>query len=442
MGRLAGTDGAGLADAELVTLLDALEGLKAACAAAQARVTVRFVDTQAAAASQSRATAAECARIGDFDGWVAARDRARALELEPDDGIDVDGRGGSSGSRVRSRRRVPARSGVSAQVALARRVSPARGANLAAVSVALVRDLPHTLAALTAGVISERRAELVARGTSHLSGELRASVDAEVVGANLPAEPPTGGGVGSWGDRELERRVRASADRLDAAAAVARARTAERERRVTIRPVPDTMAIVSAVLPVAQAVAVHAALAGAAARAASDGDPRGRGQVMADTLVERVTGQASAEGVPVEVQVVITDRALLAGDDTPAHVPRVRQRPRGLGPRPAHPRPARDRRDRRDRCSSLGPSRHGLGRGARWPQRRRPQRRRRRSRQRNAGATRRPATRWRARRRAAVAAGRGVGPAVVHPSGHRCPGRDGVPPAAVRRRAAPVRRGS
>ena len=42
---------------------------------------------------------------------------------------------------------------------------------------------------------------------------------------------------------------------------------------------------------------------------------------MADTLVERVTGQESAEDVDVEVQVVITDDALFGDDDTPGQVP-------------------------------------------------------------------------------------------------------------------------
>ena len=138
--------------------------------------------------------------------------------------------------------------------------------------------------------------------------------------------------LGSWGDRELERRVRACADRLDADAAVTRARIAEGERHVSIRPVPDAMARVTALLPVAQAVAVHAALAQAALSAKAAGDERGKGQVMADTLVERVTGQAIAPDVPVEVQVVITDRALLAGDDTPAHVPGYGPVPAGSGP--------------------------------------------------------------------------------------------------------------
>jgi hypothetical protein len=79
---------------------------------------------------------------------------------------------------------------------------------------------------------------------------------------------------------------------------------------------------------VAQAVAVHTALTRAALSAKAAGDDRGKGQLMADTLVELVTGQAVADDVPVEVQVVITDGALLADDDTPAHVP-------GYGPVPA-----------------------------------------------------------------------------------------------------------
>lgn len=332
-------DAAHLDDARMVASIEALERAKAACAAAQARLTARFVASQAAEAQRLRQVAQECSDAGDFDGWVAARDKARALELPCDPAGGGEGSretsksAGSSAESPRSQRRraaaIAERTGISAQVGLARHESHARGARLARVAVTLVEDLPHTLAALTAGHLSERRAELVAKGISHLSRELRVVVDAEVIGANLPAEgDPPATGVAGWGDREVERRVRACADRLDAAAAVERARVAESERRVTIRPIPDTMAIISAVLPVAQAVAVNAALVQAAATAKAAGDERSRGQVMADTLVERVTGRASADDVDVEVQVVITDRALFVGEDSPAHVP-------GHGPVPA-----------------------------------------------------------------------------------------------------------
>ena len=323
-----------LDDAALVAALTRLEVAKAACAAAQARLTERLVASRADTATRLRAEARACAHAGDFDGWVLARDRARTLELDP----EVTGRGHGrrrpapqrkdTGARSRkSQRLMLSRTGVAAEVALARRESPTRGSRLANASVALVRHLPHTLAALAAGILNERRAELVVRATSHLGPEVRAQVDAEVIGAHVNLVDPASG-LGGWGDRELERRVRACADRLDAEAAVERCRLAESERRVTIRPVPDTMALVTALLPVAQAVAVHAALTRAAGSAKAAGDPRGKGQLMADTLVERLTGQATASDVPVEVQLVMTDRALLAGAATPAHVP-------GYGPVPA-----------------------------------------------------------------------------------------------------------
>ena len=48
--------------------------------------------------------------------------------------------------------------------------------------------------------------------------------------------------------------------RLDVKALVARSAKAAADRCVTIRPAPDTMAYVTALLPVAQGVAVYAAL--------------------------------------------------------------------------------------------------------------------------------------------------------------------------------------
>ena len=88
------------------------------------------------------------------------------------------------------------------------------------------------------------------------------------------------------------------------------------------------MSYVTGLLPVAQGVAVHAALSKHADALRAGGDQRSRGQIMADTFVERLTGQARADDVPVEVQLVMTDRTLLGGDDTPARIV-------GHGPIPA-----------------------------------------------------------------------------------------------------------
>ena len=60
------------------------------------------------------------------------------------------------------------------------------------------------------------------------------------------------------------------------------------DRCVTIRPAPNTMTYVSVLLPVQQGVAVYAALK---RQADTTCDGRSRGQVMADTVYERVTGR-------------------------------------------------------------------------------------------------------------------------------------------------------
>jgi len=127
------------------------------------------------------------------------------------------------------------------------------------------------------------------------------------------------------GDARIAAEAKKIAYRLDPQAVVDRAVRAESERRVSIRPAPDNMTHVTALLPMPQGVAVYATLHRAADTC---GDGRGRGQVMADTLVERVTGRPAEVPVPVAVEVVITDESLFAGDSEPARVP-------GYGPVPA-----------------------------------------------------------------------------------------------------------
>ena len=70
----------------------------------------------------------------------------------------------------------------------------------------------------------------------------------------------------------------------------------------------------------AAGVAVYKALSGHADTLRAAGDPRGRGQLMADALVERTTGTPG--GISgVEIQLVITDRTLFQGDAEPARLP-------------------------------------------------------------------------------------------------------------------------
>ncbi len=177
--------------------------------------------------------------------------------------------------------------GIAAQIAGAYRVSPHRGERLLCLAVVLDRELPHTAQAFRHGRISQWRATIIARGTAVLSREDRAAVDREIGAAAADLE--------SLGDRELAARVAAAAVRHDPASAVKRRRKAEADRRVTIRPAPDTMAQLSALLPVKDGVAVHARLRIAADRAKAAGDPRSRDQIMADTFTDLILGRITAD---------------------------------------------------------------------------------------------------------------------------------------------------
>jgi hypothetical protein len=128
----------------------------------------------------------------------------------------------------------------------------------------------------------------------------------------------------------VEAEAKKLAYRLDPAGFVARRARAEAERRVWLRPAPDQMVHLISLLPVAQGVAAYGALIQHADTVVVSGQrgTRGRGQIMADTLVERLTGQAQAADVPVAVNVLVPVDSLLAGGSEPAHLD-------GYGPVPA-----------------------------------------------------------------------------------------------------------
>jgi hypothetical protein len=170
--------------------------------------------------------------------------------------------------------------GVASEVALARRDSPARGGRHLGLAKALVYEMPHTLAALECGALSEWRATLIVKQSACLDVEDRRRLDVEMCADVATLE--------GKGDARIEADAKAIAYRLDAQAVVDRAAKAEAERTVTIRPAPDTMAYVTVLLPVAKGVGAYAALKRAADTTFDD---RSRGQVMADVFFERVTGQ-------------------------------------------------------------------------------------------------------------------------------------------------------
>ena len=216
--------------------------------------------------------------------------------------------------RVQAAAGVPAEeqgAGVAAQIALARRESPAKGGRLLGLAKALT-GTPRTFAAFRSGRLNEWRTTLVVKETACLTVEDRAAVDEE-----LAADT---GALDGAGDRAIINAVRTAAYRRDPRSVARRAAHAVTERRVSLRPAPDAMTYLTALLPAAQGVPAYAALVREADAARSGADERSRGQVMADTLVERVTGTAG--GITgIDLQVVMTDRSLFQGDSEPARIP-------------------------------------------------------------------------------------------------------------------------
>ncbi|MGM0930004.1 MAG: HNH endonuclease [Actinomycetota bacterium] len=251
-----------VSDAELIDQITALENLK-----------------DAAAAAQAKASAA-------LDASIRAQ-RAAA-------GVPKDRCG----------------RGIAKQIGLARRQSPHRGGLLLGVAKALVNEMPHTLKALETGLLNERRASILVSETLCLRREDRARVDEELAGNQAR--------LNGLGDKALTAEAKRMAYRLDPHSVVNRAAKAEADRHVSARPEPDTMVSVRTLLPVVQGVAVIAALNREADRLRNAGDPRSRGQAMADTVFERLTGASTADPARTEIQLVMTDRALLQGDSEPA----------------------------------------------------------------------------------------------------------------------------
>lgn len=267
-----------------IDTLRALEEVKAACVAVQAQVLVELHD----------------------DALRAAREHA----------ADPSGHHDSAGRQIpvtiKSAER-DATASAAQQAARALRLSPGRTRTLLGAARVWHEEMPHTLTALREGRLSEERALLLVKETACLTLEDRARIDAD-----LCADPATLHGVGT---RQLVGLITERANQIDPAALVKRAAKATSERCVTIRPAPDTMTYVTALLPVAQGVQVYAALKLAAESARyRGGDERSMGQIMADTLVERATGQENANDVPVMVNLVVSDAALLGGGHEPAVV--------------------------------------------------------------------------------------------------------------------------
>jgi hypothetical protein len=264
-------DGSPISDGVRIDRIGRLEKLRAVTAALQAAESVRFAQSQVA--------------------------EQLAAEVHP----EAIGRG------------------IAEQIGLACHISPVTAARRLNTARAWWFELPDTYSQLTTGELSERVAETVVTETRHLDPERRGAVDQQLKAA----------GVSKLGFKAATLCVRKTAYQADRRAYVERGRTERKHRRVGMRPAPDTMAILTGYLPVEQGVACYTALQQHADTTVATGDGRSRDQIMADTLVERLTGQARAADVNIELQLLMPlDTLIDPGKDTAAVIP-------GQGPLPA-----------------------------------------------------------------------------------------------------------
>src|SRR5690625_681369 len=275
----------GHSEADKIDQLQALERAKRALAAVQARATGAFVEQRQAAETDARIPP--------------------SLQLK----------------------------GIEAEVGLARGESPYVGAALTHTATALCTVLPHTMAAVAAGRVSEYHARIVAEQTNHLSDAHRREIDAAIRNR-----------LGKASSAQLRKLVQGHAYRLEPEAAAQRAAQNQDRRGVSLDPAGDGKVYVTAELPTQQGLAVMDALtkltdkrlAAKAKAAKTNGETNGetgnaslsREQTMADVFVELLTGQTTATGVRAEVIVGMDDETLFGDADVAAWVP-------GHGPLPS-----------------------------------------------------------------------------------------------------------
>lgn len=221
--------------------------------------------------------------------------------------------------------------GAAQEMALARRISPTSSSLSLAAARRLVALMPSTLDLLAEGRIPERNAQAITGALDGAGPEACAAIDEWI-----EEDPARLDGLGTGRTRQLVRELCQALDPRDSRG---RAERAARKRGVSVEPLGNGMARLTATLRALDAAAIMADL-GTAAEARRAAGARDTHQALqADELVARVLGAPVAASTPstpashvrLDVGIVITDRALLEREDD-AECADIE----GYGPIPAH----------------------------------------------------------------------------------------------------------
>ncbi|MFQ1001839.1 HNH endonuclease [Modestobacter sp. SSW1-42] len=207
------------------------------------------------------------------------------------------------------------------ELALLKGISLGAATGLAERSLALVRELTATWAALADGLVDEPRANAIVRALAGQSQSAGGPVEPAVV-AEVEAQALAWAQAGETPVR-LRERTAAALIAVDVAAADRRRKKADRAADVRVRPVGDGMSELIADLPTPVAAACRETVDTCARMAKDDGDERSIGQLRAMVLSDLILRPWDSSRAPVTAHLqVIAPLPAMGGrptvhDDTP-----------------------------------------------------------------------------------------------------------------------------
>jgi hypothetical protein len=191
------------------------------------------------------------------------------------------------------------------EVAMARNIGPSAAGTQVGLALGLKR-LPLVAELFADGTIPQAVAQAVVNESVCLAVDDSVVFDGEIA-PRLPGLTA----------KKAAKAARREVVRIDVEAARTRAERNRADQRVSVFPDTDGVAILQVRGAAEQILAAHNALDSWARGLRSAGDERTIGQIMAQTLVERVTGVAHADAIDVEIQLVMDAPTMLGRDGEP-----------------------------------------------------------------------------------------------------------------------------
>ncbi|MEC3981102.1 HNH endonuclease signature motif containing protein [Amycolatopsis sp. H20-H5] len=218
------------------------------------------------------------------------------------------------GKRVTVVARIVERGGsrrsVTAEIALERSISQHHAAADITRAIALTTRLPHTLAALKRGDIDLYKASKVVDPTLILSDDLARQVD-EVMATRLAGKDPS----------SIRAAVNRVIQKLDPDGYKDRAQARRRERHIALIHQDETMATLTADLPVEQASAIYTSVDRAARALRRADKTRTLEQLRADVFADRLLAARDGDSsVKADIHVYVDLLTLVGLNEEPAEL--------------------------------------------------------------------------------------------------------------------------